>query len=201
MKVLVVAGAVVVLVALAVGTVAVSRSSSDDAAPTTTADGTTPASASAVTAPSTIPTELTDEVLDSTAPCTTDTVSEPVATDDGPALTTEDRQAAADGYTPPRLPGPTCDSIPHGDGPWEAIDPSCVKIRDFDDPANNYGAQTIVVAPSDPNVVMVGTNYQGVWRSTDRGDTWTAHEQRQSGRRRRLQPVRRSELGVGDRPR
>src|SRR6185295_5855262 len=113
-KVLVAAGAVVVLVALAVTTVAVSRSSPDEAAPTTTA-------------PSTIPPEPTDEVLDSTAPSTTDTVSEPAATDDGPALTTENPRAAADGSAPPPLPGPTCDSIPHGDGPWEAIDPSCVK--------------------------------------------------------------------------
>ena len=176
MTVLVVAGAVIVLVvvAVAVVTVAVSRSSSDDAAPPTTADGTTPATAPAVNARSTTPTEHADEVLDGTAPGTTDTVSERAATtDDNPALTTEDRQAAAGGYTPQRLPGPTCDSIPHGDGPWEAIDPSCVKIRDFDDPANNFGAQTIAVAPSDPNVIMVGTNYQGVWRSTDRGDTWT----------------------------
>ncbi len=180
MTVLVAASTVIVLLAVAAVTVAVSRSSSDDAAPATTtttttpaADGTTPATAPEVTARSTTATEPTDEGPDSTEPGPTAMPSEGTATDDDPAVTTADHDAAAGASTPPSLPGPTCASIPHGEGPWEAIDPSCVKIRDFDDPANNFGAQVIAVAPSDPNVIMVGTNYQGVWRSTDRGDTWT----------------------------
>jgi photosystem II stability/assembly factor-like uncharacterized protein len=37
----------------------------------------------------------------------------------------------------------------------------------------NYGTQTIVAAPSDPSIVYLGTCGQGVWRTVDRGDTWT----------------------------
>ena len=174
---LVAAGAVIVLLVVAVVTVAASRSSSDDAAPATTRhddDGRRhDADHSAGGASrSTIATEPLTR-CPTARHLARQTRSAGGPTDDGPALTTADHQAVAGSYTPPSLPGPTCDSIPHGDGPWEAIDPSCVKIRDFDDPANNFGAQTIAVAPSDPNVIMVGTNYQGVWRSTDRGDTWT----------------------------
>ena len=103
--------------------VAVSRSSSGDSAPptttpadgTTAAAGTTPASGLRWRSRRRSPPEPTTRC--STARLsTTDTVSEPVATDDGPALTTEDRQAAADGYTPPGLPGPTWSASPRATG-------------------------------------------------------------------------------------
>ncbi len=63
-------------------------------------------------------------------------------------------------------------STPSQIGTWVNIDPPA-KIRNFNDPPDNYGAQTIAVAKSDPNIVIVGTNYQGLWKTTNQGSTWT----------------------------
>lgn len=54
---------------------------------------------------------------------------------------------------------------------WENISPPIsLDPNAFD--GQNYGAQTIVAAPSDPSIVYLGTCYQGIWRTTDGGDSW-----------------------------
>jgi len=55
--------------------------------------------------------------------------------------------------------------------PWQNIDIPGVSI-DFNHPANNYGYNTVAVDPLSPTIVYVGTNYQGIYRSTDGGATW-----------------------------
>ena len=37
---------------------------------------------------------------------------------------------------------------------------------------NNYGFQTLVMDPSDHRTLYVGTCYQGIWKTTDGGQTW-----------------------------
>jgi hypothetical protein len=55
---------------------------------------------------------------------------------------------------------------------WENISPP-VSFDHADFGGDNYGSQTIVVAPSDPSRVYVGTNYQGIWTTTDAGASWS----------------------------
>jgi multidrug efflux pump subunit AcrA (membrane-fusion protein) len=58
-------------------------------------------------------------------------------------------------------------------GPFMAqnISPSKVSV-DQNNPANNYGFQAVAVDPARPTTVYVGTCYQGLWKSTDSGQTW-----------------------------
>ena len=58
-----------------------------------------------------------------------------------------------------------------GTGIWREISPSQVSI-DPNNPTNNYGFNTVVIDPTDPSILFVGTNYQGLWKSTDGGGTW-----------------------------
>jgi len=69
----------------------------------------------------------------------------------------------------PPLPAPASPPTP---GQWLNIDIPGVS-NNFNNPANNYGYNTVVVDPGHPNIVYVGTNYQGIYKSTDSGDSWT----------------------------
>jgi photosystem II stability/assembly factor-like uncharacterized protein len=56
-------------------------------------------------------------------------------------------------------------------GTWQLISPP-VSV-DPNGPPGNYGFQTIVVDASTPSTVYVGTCYQGLWKSTDSGGSWS----------------------------
>jgi hypothetical protein len=56
-------------------------------------------------------------------------------------------------------------------GVWASIAPPGVSTN-FNNPANNYGFNSMVLDPTDPRVLFVGTNYQGLWKSTNQGATW-----------------------------
>ena len=43
---------------------------------------------------------------------------------------------------------------------------------DINNPSGNFGYNSIVVDPADDTIVYFGTNRQGIWKSTDAGDTW-----------------------------
>jgi hypothetical protein len=68
-------------------------------------------------------------------------------------------------FKAPTTPQPT------NPGDWQNINPPI--SYDFNNPANNYGSQTIALSTSNPSVVYVGSNYQGVWKTIDAGTTWT----------------------------
>lgn len=97
------------------------------------------------------------------------------------------KRAADDGAAPaPATPSPTADSASPAtsaemtvpDARWVDISPS-ISFDFADFGGMNYGAQTIALSPSDPSTVYLGTCYQGIWRTTDAGETW---EQVNSGR-------------------
>ena len=58
-----------------------------------------------------------------------------------------------------------------GDGIWQQIAPPQVSA-DFNNPSSNYGFNSIVIDPTNSSVLFMGTNYQGLWKSTDKGVTW-----------------------------
>ena len=58
-----------------------------------------------------------------------------------------------------------------GKGIWREISPPQVSI-DPNNPANNYGFNTVAIDPTDPSILFVGTDYQGLWKSIDGGGTW-----------------------------
>jgi len=72
---------------------------------------------------------------------------------------------------PTRSTAAAAANLGSGGGPWVSIAPPQVST-DFNNPPNNYGFNSIVVDPTNPSVLFVGTNYQGLWRSTDQGATW-----------------------------
>jgi photosystem II stability/assembly factor-like uncharacterized protein len=53
---------------------------------------------------------------------------------------------------------------------WSNVDPPV--SNDPNNPANNFGFNSVVVAPTTPPAVYVGTNRQGIWKSVDSGQTW-----------------------------
>lgn len=57
-------------------------------------------------------------------------------------------------------------------GNWENITPPPPASFDFVD-FSNYGAQDIVVAPSNPSIVYLGSCLQGIFKTTNGGTTWT----------------------------
>lgn len=52
------------------------------------------------------------------------------------------------------------------------LDPPGIS-NDPNNPANNFGYNSIVIDPFTPTTIYMGTNYQGLWRSTDSGQSWT----------------------------
>ena len=44
--------------------------------------------------------------------------------------------------------------------------------EDINNPSGNFGYNTVVVDPNNDNIVYFGTNRQGIWKSTNAGDTW-----------------------------
>lgn len=54
---------------------------------------------------------------------------------------------------------------------WQNISPAGVSIAS-NQPANNYGFQDIAVDPQQPNTIYVGTCYQGLWKTTNGGNSW-----------------------------
>lgn len=63
----------------------------------------------------------------------------------------------------------SANAIPNGT--WQNITPRGVSL-DYNNPPANYGTQIIQVDPSNPQVIYVGTCYQGLWKSTNGGTTW-----------------------------
>ncbi len=58
-------------------------------------------------------------------------------------------------------------------GVWTSITPPGIDLTTTAFGGNNFGMQEIVVDPLDPATVYLTTCYQGFWRSTDCGTTWT----------------------------
>jgi photosystem II stability/assembly factor-like uncharacterized protein len=69
------------------------------------------------------------------------------------------------------LSAPTTPSMPiAAPGTWQNISPPGVSTN-FENPANNYGFQTIVLDPQS-GAIYVGTCNQGLWKSGDQGKSW-----------------------------
>lgn len=58
-------------------------------------------------------------------------------------------------------------------GVWTNITPPGIDLSPTAFSGNNFGMQEVVVDPSDPATVFLSTCYQGFFRSTDCGNTWT----------------------------
>ncbi len=58
------------------------------------------------------------------------------------------------------------------DGIWYNISPSNISANP-NNPFDNYGFNSIVIHPTTPSTLYMGTNYQGLWRSTNSGVSWT----------------------------
>ena len=54
---------------------------------------------------------------------------------------------------------------------WVSINPPGLSL-DFNNPQNNYGFNTLVADPAVAGTIYMGTNYQGIFKSTDGGATW-----------------------------
>jgi hypothetical protein len=86
---------------------------------------------------------------------------------------TTGRTSTAAPSVPATTKAPAAGSAPAvGGGPWTSIAPGQVSTDFNSPPAGNYGFNTIVVDPTNPSVLFMGTNYQGLWKSTDQGATW-----------------------------
>jgi hypothetical protein len=98
------------------------------------------------------------------------------ATGGGPSQAAITSAAVAAGPTVPAAPLPLPSQPPtfsQADiGVWHNISPAGVST-DSNNPPNNFGFLAIAVDPFHPGVVYVGTSGQGLWRSTDAGDTWS----------------------------
>jgi hypothetical protein len=81
--------------------------------------------------------------------------------------------------TPPAAPtnlrivtGPA--SPPSGSGSWVNVTPGGWNPNpNYPRSGDNYGFQTVLVDPARPSDLYVFTNYQGVWKSSDFGMTWS----------------------------
>jgi hypothetical protein len=73
--------------------------------------------------------------------------------------------------TPTPEPTATTTPVPNAVSRWQNIDIPGVS-NNFSQPSNNFGYNTVLVDPTRPNIVYVGTNYQGLYRSSDSGATW-----------------------------
>lgn len=71
--------------------------------------------------------------------------------------------------SPADAPTPTATPVPTP--PWVLIDPPGVSVNP-NSPTNNYGFNSIVVDPTVPSTVYLGTNNQGIYKSLDSGHTW-----------------------------
>ena len=129
---------------------------------TTLAIGTVP-----VTAVSIAPTVAT------TVPGTTATAATtPAATTTAPPPTTTTAKATTTTATSPATTRVSTPLPPLVRGVWQEVTPAGVSMDYNAASQGNFGMQTVVVAPSDPRVVYVGTCFQGVWKSTDAGASW-----------------------------
>ena len=66
----------------------------------------------------------------------------------------------------PAEPGPLPAIAP---GTWQQIDPP-LDLNKFG--ADQFGFQTIGLSASNPKIVYVGTCYEGIWKTTNAGNTW-----------------------------
>jgi hypothetical protein len=57
--------------------------------------------------------------------------------------------------------------------PWENITPSEIDLDPTSFGGGNFGINDLVVDPTNPSTVFMTTSYQGFWRSTDSGLTFT----------------------------
>lgn len=55
---------------------------------------------------------------------------------------------------------------------WEDVTPKAVELDPSAFGNFNYGILQVAVAPDDPTTVYFTTSYQGLWKSTNSGDTW-----------------------------
>lgn len=65
-------------------------------------------------------------------------------------------------------------------GTWVNITPPGVSV-DFNNPADNFGMQIIQTDPQHSGTVYVGTCYQGIWKTTNGGSSWTKINTGQNG--------------------
>jgi photosystem II stability/assembly factor-like uncharacterized protein len=70
----------------------------------------------------------------------------------------------------PSTPGTNDPGTPNATGPWRNISPP-IDLSLFG--ADQFGFQTIGLSPANPNVIYQGTCYEGIWKSTDRGASWS----------------------------
>jgi len=72
-------------------------------------------------------------------------------------------------------PDPTATSVPPADGFYNSLDAgaSWSQVNDAVLPAQT-NIIDFVISPTDPDIIYVGTNVQGVIKTTDGGSTWTA---------------------------
>jgi fibronectin type 3 domain-containing protein len=64
----------------------------------------------------------------------------------------------------PAAPGTTPSLVP---GVWKNITPNAAGF------ASTFGSATMAITPSNPNIIYVCIDTLGLWKSTDRGSTWT----------------------------
>jgi hypothetical protein len=55
-------------------------------------------------------------------------------------------------------------------GTWQNVTPPV--SLDPNNPSSNYGTDVVAVDPRTPSTVYVGTCYEGLWKSTDSGQSW-----------------------------
>ena len=70
--------------------------------------------------------------------------------------------------TPP--PPVTTPLPPITNGVWQEVTPLSIRLGKN---ADDFGMQAMGTSASDRRVVYVGSSYEGIWRTTDAGTTWT----------------------------
>ena len=73
--------------------------------------------------------------------------------------------------TPATAPATTAPGTPsNSNGTWQNISPP-INLSLFG--ADQFGFQTIGLSPANPNIVYVGTSYEGIWKTTNQGGSWS----------------------------
>ncbi len=59
------------------------------------------------------------------------------------------------------------------EGVWTDVTPAALNLSPTYDPSGNYGVNDVLADPARPGDFYAFVNYQGVWKSSDFGVTWT----------------------------